>query len=289
MASEQDKILSEVTESDYKYGFVTDIENETIPKGLSEDVVRLISQKKGEPDWLLEFRLKAYRHWLTMGSLAKAALQYPEIVNRHYGRYADVSEESLVALNTAFAQDGIFLYVPKSTVLEKPIQIINILLSDEALLTQPRNLFVLEENSQTKVVVCDHTLSPQNFLTNSATEVFAGKGSNFEYVRMELRPIPDMEADIVKVLKNVYDPEIPVNIYDLGLIYEVNIDDSRKVEVKLTLTAPNCPMADQLIMEVNDRVGEITGVTDVVINLTFDPPWDKSMMSEEAMLDLGFL
>ncbi|HUW05046.1 MAG TPA: iron-sulfur cluster assembly protein [Williamwhitmania sp.] len=106
---------------------------------------------------------------------------------------------------------------------------------------------------------------------------------------MELRPIPDIEADIVKVLKNVYDPEIPVNIYDLGLIYEVNIDDSRKVEVKLTLTAPNCPMADQLIMEVNDRVAEITGVTDVVINLTFDPPWDKSMMSEEAMLELGFM
>ena len=66
MANEQDKILTEVTESDYKYGFVTDIENETIAKGLNEDVVRLISQKKGEPEWLLEFRLKAYRHWLTM-------------------------------------------------------------------------------------------------------------------------------------------------------------------------------------------------------------------------------
>lgn len=79
MASEQDKILSEVTESDYKYGFVTDIENEAIPKGLTEDVVRLISQKKGEPDWLLEFRLKAYRHWLTMKMPEWAHLTIPDI------------------------------------------------------------------------------------------------------------------------------------------------------------------------------------------------------------------
>jgi len=79
MANEQDKILTEVTESDYKYGFVTDIENETIAKGLSEDVVRLISQKKGEPEWLLEFRLKAYRHWLTMKMPEWAHLNIPEI------------------------------------------------------------------------------------------------------------------------------------------------------------------------------------------------------------------
>ena len=79
MANEQDKILTEVTESDYKYGFVTDIENETIAKGLSEDVVRIISQKKGEPEWLLEFRLKAYRHWLTMKMPEWAHLNIPEI------------------------------------------------------------------------------------------------------------------------------------------------------------------------------------------------------------------
>ncbi len=103
------------------------------------------------------------------------------------------------------------------------------------------------------------------------------------------RDILSIEADIVKVLKNVHDPEIPVNIYDLGLIYEVDVEDSGKTTVKMTLTAPNCPMADQLLQEVNDRVGEVDGVTEVVLNLTFDPPWDKSMMSEEAMLELGFL
>jgi FeS assembly SUF system protein len=103
------------------------------------------------------------------------------------------------------------------------------------------------------------------------------------------RDILSIEADIVRVLKDVHDPEIPVNIYDLGLIYEVDVDDDGKTTVKMTLTAPNCPMADQLLQEVNDRVGEVDGVTDVIINLTFDPPWDKSMMSEEAMLELGFL
>lgn len=103
------------------------------------------------------------------------------------------------------------------------------------------------------------------------------------------RDILAIEANIVKVLKDIYDPEIPVNIYDLGLIYEVDVEDNGKTTVKMTLTAPNCPMADQLLQEVNDRVGEVEGVSEVIINLTFDPPWDKGMMSEEAMLELGFL
>lgn len=103
------------------------------------------------------------------------------------------------------------------------------------------------------------------------------------------RDILAIEADIVKVLKNVYDPEIPVNIYDLGLIYEVDVDDSRKVKVTMTLTAPNCPMADDLLEEVHDKVGKVEGVSLAEINLTFDPPWSKERMSEEAMLQLGFL
>ena len=98
-----------------------------------------------------------------------------------------------------------------------------------------------------------------------------------------------IESNIVKVLKNVFDPEIPVNIYDLGLIYEIDVEEDGKTTVKMTLTAPNCPMADQLLQEVNDSVGQVEGVSEVVINLTFDPPWDKSMMSDEALLELGFL
>lgn len=103
------------------------------------------------------------------------------------------------------------------------------------------------------------------------------------------RDIPAIEADIVKVLKNIFDPEIPVNIYDLGLIYEVDVDEDRKVIVTMTLTAPNCPLADELLDEVHVKVGKVEGVTEAIVNLTFDPPWDKDRMSEEAMLELGFL
>ena len=98
-----------------------------------------------------------------------------------------------------------------------------------------------------------------------------------------------LEAEIVKTLKDIYDPEIPVNIYDLGLIYAIDVDDDKNVEVKMTLTAPNCPMADQLLGEVNEKTNAIEGVKEAKINLVFDPPWDKSLMSEEAMLDLGLL
>ena len=98
-----------------------------------------------------------------------------------------------------------------------------------------------------------------------------------------------VEHDIVLTLKNIYDPEIPVNIYDLGLIYDLKIDDDHKVFVEMTLTAPNCPMADQLVEDVHDAVKDTPGVTDVAVKLVFEPEWDKSRMSEEAMLELGLL
>jgi FeS assembly SUF system protein len=98
-----------------------------------------------------------------------------------------------------------------------------------------------------------------------------------------------LETDIVLVLKSVYDPEIPVNIYDLGLIYDILIDEDNKVKVVMTLTAPNCPIADQLLLEVKQRVSEIDGVKEAEIKLVFDPPWDQTMMSEEALLELGMM
>ena len=98
-----------------------------------------------------------------------------------------------------------------------------------------------------------------------------------------------LETEIVQVLKNIFDPEIPVNIYDLGLIYEINVDDDKKVVITMTLTAPNCPVADSLIEEVRDRVGAIEGVKESKVNLTFDPPWDMANLSEEAKLELGLL
>ena len=97
------------------------------------------------------------------------------------------------------------------------------------------------------------------------------------------------EAQVLEVLKNIFDPEIPVNIYDLGLIYKVDIDDDNTVEVLMTLTAPNCPVAPSLVSEVTEKVKGIEGVQDAFVNLTFDPPWDQEMMSEEAKLELGFM
>ena len=98
-----------------------------------------------------------------------------------------------------------------------------------------------------------------------------------------------IEQDIVLTLKNIYDPEIPVNIYDLGLVYEIDVEPDGTANIRMTLTAPNCPMADQLLEQVNDMVGKVKGVTSVNVILTFVPPWDKSMMSEETLLDLGLL
>lgn len=98
-----------------------------------------------------------------------------------------------------------------------------------------------------------------------------------------------IEQDIVLTLKNIYDPEIPVNIYDLGLVYEIDVEPDGTANIRMTLTAPNCPMADQLLEQVNDMIGKVKGVTSVNVILTFDPPWDKSMMSEETLLDLGLL
>ena len=98
-----------------------------------------------------------------------------------------------------------------------------------------------------------------------------------------------VEHDIVLTLKNIYDPEIPVNIYDLGLIYEIDFDPEQTANIRMTLTAPNCPMADLLIDDINTQVKKIPGVERVNILLTFEPPWDRSMMSEEALLELNLL
>jgi FeS assembly SUF system protein len=99
----------------------------------------------------------------------------------------------------------------------------------------------------------------------------------------------ETESRIAGVLKSIYDPEIPVNIYDLGLIYNIDLDDDYIAHITMTLTAPNCPMAEELIEEVKYKVAGTRGVKDCDLKLTFNPPWDKSMLSDEAKLELGFL
>ncbi len=98
-----------------------------------------------------------------------------------------------------------------------------------------------------------------------------------------------LEAEIIKALKEVYDPEIPVNVYDLGLIYRLDIDENNNVEIDMTLTAPNCPIADQVFMSVQERLSRVPGVNKVIINPVFDPPWNYDMMSDEAKLMLGYM
>lgn len=98
-----------------------------------------------------------------------------------------------------------------------------------------------------------------------------------------------IEERIIAMLKTVYDPEIPVNIYDLGLIYKIDLQDNGEVVLDMTLTAPNCPAADFIMEDVRQKVDSVEGITSSVVNLVFEPEWDKDMMSEEAKLELGFL
>ena len=99
----------------------------------------------------------------------------------------------------------------------------------------------------------------------------------------------DLEEKIVRMLKTVYDPEIPVNVYDLGLIYRIEVNEDLSVEIDMTMTAPNCPAADFIVEDVRQKVDSIEGIKQTDINLVFEPEWNKDMMSEEAKLDLGFI
>lgn len=98
-----------------------------------------------------------------------------------------------------------------------------------------------------------------------------------------------LEEQIIAVIKTIYDPEIPVDIYELGLIYNVEISDDNEVKIDMTLTSPSCPVAESLPADVEARVASLDQVKKAIVEITFEPPWDKDMMSEEAQLELGFL
>ncbi|MTG97888.1 MULTISPECIES: SUF system Fe-S cluster assembly protein [Myroides] len=106
---------------------------------------------------------------------------------------------------------------------------------------------------------------------------------------MEEIDVQKLGENIVGILKTIYDPEIPVDIYELGLIYDVFVNETNDVKILMTLTSPNCPVAETLPMEVEEKVKSIDNVKGVEIELTFDPPWTKDLMSEEAKLELGML
>ena len=97
----------------------------------------------------------------------------------------------------------------------------------------------------------------------------------------------DLKEKVIAEIKKIYDPEIPVNIYELGLIYKIEVDDKNKIDIDMTLTSPNCPVAESLPNEVKENVKKVEGVSDVNLNLVWEPPWDKDKMSEAAKLELN--
>ena len=113
------------------------------------------------------------------------------------------------------------------------------------------------------------------------------KKKSVERAAEEKEFIMKIERDIIMALRQVYDPEIPVNVYDLGLIYEIKVNEEHEVYIQMTLTAPNCPMADYVMEQVKTAVEDVPGVVSVKIDLVFEPVWDKSRMSEEALVELG--
>ena len=113
------------------------------------------------------------------------------------------------------------------------------------------------------------------------------KKKSVERAAEEKEFIMKIERDIIMALRQVYDPEIPVNVYDLGLIYEIKVNEEHEVYIQMTLTAPNCPMADYVMEQVRTAVEDVPGVVSVNIDLVFEPVWDKSRMSEEALVELG--
>ncbi|MCI0522373.1 MAG: SufD family Fe-S cluster assembly protein, partial [Bacteroidales bacterium] len=120
-----------------------------------------------------------------VGSMKAAVKQFPSMVEKHYNRYVDNETDGLVPLNTALASDGLFIYAPRNTVYTKPIQIVNLLHSEKDIFVQDRNLIVVEEGAQLNLLVCDHALSPQHFLSNTVTEVFVNRNARFDIVRVQ--------------------------------------------------------------------------------------------------------
>ncbi len=120
-----------------------------------------------------------------IGSLNEAAVIFPDQIKKHYGKYANSESDGLIHLNTAMASDGVFVYVPEGVIQTKPVQVVNLVQSEEDMFSQHRNLIIVEKNAEFSIIICDHTLSPKKFLTNAVTEVFVGENSHFDIIRVQ--------------------------------------------------------------------------------------------------------
>lgn len=130
-------------------------------------------------------RLRHLLEGIIIGSLNEAARKFTGLVEKHYGKYARSNSDGLIHLNTAMASDGVFIHVPRGTVLSKPVQIVNLVDSVQDTFNQHRNLIIVEKNAAVTVIICDHTLSPQKFLTNAVTEIYVGENAHFEIIRVQ--------------------------------------------------------------------------------------------------------
>lgn len=144
---------------------------------------------------------------------------------------------------------------------------------------QPRDHLLMDDPTQPNApAVADPSPMPKSV---------ADGGQPVEGSALSQEEIEQLTADIVAAIKTVYDPEIPADIYELGLIYKINVDDERHIDVEMTLTAPGCPVAGEMPIWVENAVNSVPGVSGTTVELTFDPPWDMSRMSDEARLALN--
>jgi Fe-S cluster assembly protein SufD len=120
-----------------------------------------------------------------IGSLIEASLRFPDLIEKHYGKYAHSKTDGLVHLNTAMASDGVFVYVPEGVRFNKPVQVVNLVQSEEDMFNQHRNLIIVEKSAEFSIIICDHTLSPRKFLTNAVTEVYVGENAHFDLIRVQ--------------------------------------------------------------------------------------------------------
>ena len=133
----------------------------------------------------LNDKLRQLPSGVWVGSLNEAALKFPELIKKHYGKYAGSDTDGLVHLNTAMASDGVFVYVPEGVRLNKPVQVVNLVQSEEDTFNQHRNLIIVEKGAEFSIIICDHTLAPKKFLTNAVTEVFVGEEAHFDLIRVQ--------------------------------------------------------------------------------------------------------
>jgi Fe-S cluster assembly protein SufD len=133
----------------------------------------------------LNEKLRQLPSGVWIGSLNEASLRFPDKFEKHFGKYAKSENDGLIHLNTAMASDGVFVYVPEGVTLSKPVQVVNLVQSDQDMFNQHRNLIIADNNSNFSIIICDHTLSPQKFLTNAVTEVFVGENAHFDIIRVQ--------------------------------------------------------------------------------------------------------